>query len=63
MQFKKLSNKLTDKLKRMQEERLPKLIMEWIPGERRKRYIFCLMVEASDHGYVLRTRRIYVFNG
>jgi len=23
--------------KRMQEERLPKLIMEWIPGERRKR--------------------------
>jgi hypothetical protein len=22
---------------RMQEERLPKLIMEWIPGERRKR--------------------------
>ena len=24
-------------LKRMQEERLPKLIMEWIPGERRKR--------------------------
>jgi hypothetical protein len=21
----------------MQEERLPKLIMEWIPGERRKR--------------------------
>jgi hypothetical protein len=25
------------RLKRMQEERLPKLIMEWIPGERRKR--------------------------
>ena len=24
-------------VKRMQEERLPKLIMEWIPGERRKR--------------------------
>jgi hypothetical protein len=24
-------------LKRMQEERLPKLIMEWIPEERRKR--------------------------
>src|SRR5215475_7375069 len=24
-------------LKRMQEERLPELIMEWIPGERRKR--------------------------
>jgi IS5 family transposase len=23
-------------VKRMQEERLPKLIMEWIPGERRK---------------------------
>jgi hypothetical protein len=25
------------RVKRMQEERLPKLIMEWIPGERRKR--------------------------
>jgi hypothetical protein len=24
-------------VKRMQEERLQKLIMEWIPGERRKR--------------------------
>jgi len=24
-------------VKRMQEERIPKLIMEWIPGERRKR--------------------------
>jgi hypothetical protein len=24
-------------VKRTQEERLPKLIMEWIPGERRKR--------------------------
>jgi len=24
-------------VKRMQEERLPKLIMGWIPGERRKR--------------------------
>ena len=24
-------------IKRMQDERLPKLIMEWIPGERRKR--------------------------
>ena len=24
-------------VKRMQEERLPKLIMEWIPGEKRKR--------------------------
>jgi hypothetical protein len=24
-------------VKSMQEERLPKLIMEWIPGERRKR--------------------------
>jgi hypothetical protein len=24
-------------VKRMQEERLPKLIMEWIPGERKKR--------------------------
>jgi hypothetical protein len=24
-------------VKRMQEEKLPKLIMEWIPGERRKR--------------------------
>jgi hypothetical protein len=24
-------------VKRMQEERLPKLIMEWMPGERRKR--------------------------
>jgi hypothetical protein len=24
-------------VKRMQEERLPRLIMEWIPGERRKR--------------------------
>jgi hypothetical protein len=25
-----------DHVKRMQEERLPKLIMDWIPGERRK---------------------------
>jgi hypothetical protein len=25
-----------------------------------KIYSFCLMVEASDHGYVLHTRRIYV---
>jgi hypothetical protein len=24
-------------VKRMKDERLPKLIMEWIPGERRKR--------------------------
>jgi len=24
-------------VKRMQDERLPKLIMEWVPGERRKR--------------------------
>jgi hypothetical protein len=24
-------------VKRMQEDRLPKLIMEWIPGKRRKR--------------------------
>jgi hypothetical protein len=24
-------------VKRMQEERLPKLIMEWVPGERRKK--------------------------
>jgi hypothetical protein len=24
-------------IKRMQEERLPRLIMEWIPGQRRKR--------------------------
>jgi IS5 family transposase len=24
-------------VRRVQEERLPKLIMEWIPGERRKR--------------------------
>jgi hypothetical protein len=23
-------------------------------------YSFCLMVEASDHGYVLHTRRIHV---
>jgi hypothetical protein len=27
-----------------------------------KRYSFCLMVEASDHGYVLHTRCIYVFS-
>jgi hypothetical protein len=27
-----------------------------------KRYSFCLMVEASDHGYFLHTRRIYVFS-
>jgi hypothetical protein len=27
-----------------------------------KRYSFCLMAEASDHGYVLHTRRIYVFS-
>jgi hypothetical protein len=26
-----------DNVKRMQEERIPKLIMEWILGERRKR--------------------------
>jgi hypothetical protein len=25
----------------------------------RKRYSFCLVVEASDHGYVLHTRRIH----
>jgi hypothetical protein len=25
-----------------------------------KNYSFCLMVEASDHGYVLHTRRIHV---
>jgi hypothetical protein len=25
-----------------------------------ERYSFCLMVEASDHGYVLHTRRIHV---
>jgi len=25
-----------DHVKRMQDERLPKLIMEWIPGEREK---------------------------
>jgi hypothetical protein len=28
----------------------------------RKRYSFCLMVDASDHGHVLHTRRIYVFS-
>jgi hypothetical protein len=28
----------------------------------KKRYSFCLMVEVSDHGYVLHTRRIYVFS-
>jgi hypothetical protein len=28
----------------------------------KKRYSFCLMVEASDHGYVLHTRCIYVFS-
>jgi hypothetical protein len=27
-----------------------------------KRYSFCLIVEASDHGHVLHTRRIYVFS-
>jgi hypothetical protein len=27
---------------------------------RGKRYSFCLMVEASDHGYVLHTRRIRI---
>jgi hypothetical protein len=26
----------------------------------KKVYSFCLMVEASDHGYVLHTRRIHV---
>jgi hypothetical protein len=26
----------------------------------KKDYIFCLMVEASDHGYVLHTRSIHV---
>jgi hypothetical protein len=29
--------KLFGHVKRMQEERIPKLIMEWIPGDRRKR--------------------------
>jgi hypothetical protein len=27
---------------------------------KKKCYSFCLMVEASDHGYVLHTRRIHV---
>jgi hypothetical protein len=33
-----------------------------VPGKQNKRYeySFCLMVEASDHGYVLHTRRIHV---
>jgi hypothetical protein len=26
----------------------------------KKDYSFCLMVEASDHGYVLHTRRMHV---
>jgi hypothetical protein len=29
-------------------------------SEKNKRYSFCLMLEASDHGYVLQTRRIHV---
>ena len=40
-------------VKRMQEERLPKLIMEWIPGERRKRgrlfYLKAQFVPRSKH--------------
>jgi hypothetical protein len=35
--FGKLFKKWYGHVKRMQDERLPKLIMEWIPGERRKR--------------------------
>jgi hypothetical protein len=30
------------------------------PSSYEKVYSFCLMVEASDHGYVLHTRRIHV---
>jgi hypothetical protein len=30
------------------------------PSAYQKGYSFCLMVEASDHGYVLHTRRIHV---
>jgi hypothetical protein len=32
----------------------------WQSMHTKKVYSFCLMVEASDHGYVLHTRRIHV---
>jgi hypothetical protein len=32
-------------VKRMQEERLPKLIMEWIPGETPRWYLHLVVVE------------------
>jgi hypothetical protein len=32
----------------------------YIVTRSKKCYNFCLMVEASDHGYVLHTRRIHV---
>jgi hypothetical protein len=41
---------------------LHNLNFEWHATCKIKRYSFCLMVEASDHGYVLHTRRIYVFS-
>jgi hypothetical protein len=31
-----------------------------LPTIKRQEESFCLMVEASDHGYVLHTRRIHV---
>jgi hypothetical protein len=33
-----------------------------IKHNRIKKYSFCLMLEASDHGHVLHTRRMYVFS-
>jgi hypothetical protein len=42
--------------------------LDWISGQphaaatspQKKVYSFCIMVEASDHGYILHTRRIHV---
>jgi hypothetical protein len=41
---------------------IPSVSIDWTKNcyENRNCYSFCLMVEASDHGYVLHTRRIHV---
>jgi len=46
-------------VKRMQEERLPKLIMEWIPGERRKRgRPRKTWMESSHENKIFRSRSV-----
>jgi predicted phosphoadenosine phosphosulfate sulfurtransferase len=43
-------------VKRMQEERLPKLIMKWIPGERRKRQsILSIFNDESIRSFICLT--------